>query len=231
MSLLEIKNLTNNYGKFIALDDVSLSAESGKIIGLLGPNGSGKTTLLKCVAGLLTVEKGEITVDGSPVGEDTKKIVSFLPERTYLDNNATVEESMKFFVKFYEDFDEDKARELLRILNVNPMSKLKTLSKGTKEKVQLVLVMSRHAKLFLLDEPIAGVDPSAREFILQTIIKKHEEGATIIISTHLIRDIEEILDDYVFISYNKIVASGSATAVHAEGKTVDETFREMFRCQ
>ena len=228
MNLLEVKSLTKRYGKYVALDDVSINVEGGKIIGLLGPNGSGKTTFLKCVAGLLTIDGGEITVDGEPVGVETKKIVSFLPERTYLDSGSTVKECIEFFREFYEDFDEDKAYSLLNSLGVASDAKLSTLSKGTREKVQLVLVMSRKAKL--LDEPLGGVDPAAREFILNAILSKYREGATIIVSTHLILDVEEILDEYIFVQNNKFTAYGNVHALHAEGKTLDGLFREAFRC-
>lgn len=229
-NILEIENLTKRYGNFTALDRLNIKVGGGKIIGLLGPNGSGKSTLLKCVAGLLTAEEGRILVDGMPVGVETKKIVSFLPERTYLDPSMTVKECLKFFGTFYEDFDRDKALGMLQTLQVSEEAKLKTLSKGTKEKVQLVLVMSRKSKLFLLDEPIGGVDPAAREFILNTILSSYRNGATVIVSTHLIRDVEEILDEYIFLQYNHFTAYGSVKELHDKGQTVDELFREVFRC-
>ena len=226
---LEVTNLTKRYGKNVALDNVSISIEGGKIIGLLGPNGSGKTTFFKCIAGLLTHE-GNILVHGYPVGVESKKIVSFLPERTYLDMNMKVCEVFDFFFDFYSDFDINRAYELLASLGVDKNAKMKTLSKGTKEKVQLIAVMARRALVYLLDEPIGGVDPAAREFIIKTILTRVNEGATIIISTHLIRDVEEILDEYIFINGSKFVSYGSVKQVHEQGKTVDEIFREVFRC-
>ncbi|MBQ7642421.1 MAG: ABC transporter ATP-binding protein [Clostridia bacterium] len=229
-NLLEVKNLTKRYGAITALDNVNIKIAGGKIIGLLGPNGSGKTTFLKCVAGLLTVDGGEILVDGIPVGSETKKSVSFLPERTYLDPSRTVRETIDFFKTFYEDFDERNAYSLLSSLGVDPAARLSALSKGTKEKVQLVLVMARRAKLFLLDEPLGGVDPAAREFILNTILAKYREGSTIIVSTHLILDVEEILDEYIMVNGNTFSAYGSVKALHEKGKTLDGLFREEFRC-
>ena len=229
-NVLEVKNLTKRYGKFTALDDVSISVEGGKIIGLLGPNGSGKTTFLKCLAGLLKIDEGEVLIDGKKVGGETKKVVSFLPERTYLDSSSTVIETINFFKEFYDDFDEQKACAMLETLGVDKNAKMRTLSKGTKEKVQLILVMSRNAKLFLLDEPLGGVDPAAREFILNTILTKYKDGSTIIVSTHLILDVEEILDEYIFVQNNKLTAYGSVKAIHEQGKTVDGLFREAFRC-
>ena len=228
-SALEVKNLNKKYGNFLALDNVNITINGGKIIGLLGPNGSGKSTFFKCVSGLLTYE-GQILVHGRPVGAESKKIVAFLPERTYLDLNMTVCEVFDFFFEFYDDFDVNRAYELLATLGVDRNAKLKTLSKGTKEKVQLIAVMARKAQVYLLDEPIGGVDPAAREFIIHTILTRVNEGATIIISTHLIRDIEDILDEYIFINGSKFISYGSVKDVHDQGKTVDEVFREVFRC-
>lgn len=226
---IEIKNLTKKYGKVVALDDVNLTIGRGKIVGLLGPNGSGKTTLFKCLAGLLTFQ-GDVKIMGNPIGENSKKVVSYLPERTYLDLSMKVEDVFNLFMEFYEDFDVVRAYELLNSLKVDKTAQLKTLSKGTKEKVQLIAVMARRADVYLLDEPIGGVDPAAREFIMNTILTRIDDGGTIIISTHLIRDIEEILDEYIFINGSKVFAHGDAKAVHEEGKTVDEIFREVFRC-
>ena len=226
---IEIKNLTKKYGKFVALDDVNLTIGRGKIVGLLGPNGSGKTTLFKCLAGLLTFQ-GDVKIMGYPIGENSKKVVSYLPERTYLDLSMKVEDVFNLFMEFYEDFDVVRAYELLNSLKVDKTAQLKTLSKVTKEKVQLIAVMARRADVYLLDEPIGGVDPAAREFIMNTILTRIDDGGTIIISTHLIRDIEEILDEYIFINGSKVFAHGDAKAVHEEGKTVDEIFREVFRC-
>lgn len=229
MALLEINNLTKKYGKFVALDGVNLSLGEGKIVGLLGPNGSGKTTLMKCVAGLLTPDGGSITVDGKPIGAGTKKIVSFLPERTYLRPTQTVASVLEYFSLFYEDFDVSAAEKMLNVLGVNKKAELKTLSKGTKEKVQLIAVMARRARLYLLDEPIGGVDPAAREFIIETILSRFKSGATIVVSTHLIRDVEEILDEYVFVRGCRLGEPGSAKEVHESGRTIDEIFREEFR--
>lgn len=229
MALLEINNLTKKYGKFVALDGVNLSLGEGKIVGLLGPNGSGKTTLMKCVAGLLTPDGGSITVDGKPIGAETKKIVSFLPERTYLRPTQTVASVLEYFSLFYEDFDVSAAEKMLNVLGVNKKAELKTLSKGTKEKVQLIAVMARRARLYLLDEPIGGVDPAAREFIIETILSRFKSGAMIVVSTHLIRDVEEILDEYVFVRGCRLGEPGSAKEVHESGRTIDEIFREEFR--
>lgn len=229
MALLEINNLTKKYGKFVALDGVNLSLGEGKIVGLLGPNGSGKTTLMKCVAGLLTPDGGSITVDGKPIGAETKKIVSFLPERTYLRPTQTVASVLEYFSLFYEDFDVSAAEKMLNVLGVNKKAELKTLSKGTKEKVQLIAVMARRARLYLLDEPIGGVDPAAREFIIETILSRFKSGATIVVSTHLIRDVEEILDEYVFVRGCRLSEPRSAKEVHESGRTIDEIFREEFR--
>lgn len=229
MALLEINNLTKKYGKFVALDGVNLSLGEGKIVGLLGPNGSGKTTLMKCVAGLLTPDGGSITVDEKPIGAETKKIVSFLPERTYLRPTQTVASVLEYFSLFYEDFDVSAAEKMLNVLGVNKKAELKTLSKGTKEKVQLIAVMARRARLYLLDEPIGGVDPAAREFIIETILSRFKSGATIVVSTHLIRDVEEILDEYVFVRGCRLGEPGSAKEVHESGRTIDEIFREEFR--
>ena len=233
MSILECKNLRKAYkkGNFV-LDGLNLSVPKGKIVGLLGPNGCGKSTLIKIITGLLQPNSGEVLIDGKPVGEETKAIVSYLPERTYFNAWMRVSELIKYFEEFYEDFDPCRARKLLSDLNIDEKSKLKSLSKGTKEKVQLILVMSRKAKLYLLDEPIAGVDPAAREYILSTIISNYDPDASIIITTHLITDVEQVLDEFVFISYGgKILKQGSVDETRAEtGKSLDELFREVFRC-
>ena len=226
---IEISGLTKKYGNLTALDNVSIAIEGGKIVGLLGPNGSGKSTFFKCLAGLLTFS-GEVKIHGENIGAKTKSIVSYLPERTYLDMGMTAKEVFSLFNEFYADFDIDRAYKLLASLNVDPSVRLRTLSKGTKEKIQLIAVMARKAKVYLLDEPIGGVDPAAREFIISTILTRVNEGATIIISTHLIRDIEEILDEYIFINGSKLITYGNVKAVHEKGKTVDEEFREVFRC-
>ena len=202
--ILECRNLVKKFSNKDALKGIDLKINPGRIVGLLGPNGSGKSTLIKLANALLTPTSGEILINGKKPGIESKEIVSYLPERTYLNNWMKVSDIINFFSDFYKNFNKDKAYDMLQKLNINPNDKLKTMSKGTKEKVQLILVMSREAKLYLLDEPIAGVDPAARDYILNTIISNYSEDATIIISTHLISDIERILDDVVFISYGYI---------------------------
>ncbi|MEG1255766.1 ABC transporter ATP-binding protein [Clostridium sp.] len=229
--ILECKGLVKKYGNKEALKGIDLTLEKGKIIGLLGPNGSGKTTLIKLANGLLKPTAGEVKIAGFTQGIETQKIVSYLPERTYLNEWMKVSDIIAFFKDFYEDFDEKRAYDMLNKLNIESDVKLKTLSKGTKEKVQLILVMSRQAQLYLLDEPIAGVDPAARDYILNTIISNYNENATVIISTHLIADIEKILDDVIFISNGEIMLQKSVDEIReSSGKTVDELFREVFKC-
>lgn len=233
MNILECKNLTKAYKKNVpVLQNFNLAISAGRIIGLLGPNGCGKSTLIKLIAGLLQPNSGEITVGGYPVGEQTKALISYLPERTYFSSGMKVEGLVKYFKDFYEDFDSDRAYKLLSDLGINPKANLKSLSKGTKEKVQLILVMSRNARLYLLDEPIAGVDPAAREYILSTIVGNYNPEASIIITTHLITDVEQVLDDYVFLSFGgRILRAGNAEDTRNEtGKSLDELFREVFRC-
>lgn len=230
-TILECKNLSKKYGRKLALDGINLSLNSARIIGLLGPNGSGKTTLIKLINGLLAPTKGELFINGNAPGVETKKIVSYLPERTYLDETQKVSESITFFEDFYEDFDRTRAISMLEKLHIDPNSRIKTLSKGTKEKVQLILVMSRHAKLYCLDEPIAGVDPAARDYILSTIINNYEQDSTILISTHLISDVENILDEVVFIQNGHIVLQNDVEDIRFnQGKSVDVLFREVFKC-
>lgn len=229
--ILECKNLTKRYGNKTALDKISFSLERGKIIGLLGPNGSGKTTLIKLLNGLLVPTEGEILVDGLNPGVETKKIVSYLPERTYLNSWMKVCDLIDYFSDFYEDFDPNRAYDMLQRLNINPSDRLRTMSKGTKEKVQLILVMSRRASLYCLDEPIAGVDPAARDYILSTILNNYDENATIIISTHLISDVENILDDVVFIQNGQIRMIDSVDNIRfTQNKSIDTLFREVFKC-
>ena len=228
--ILEIKHLTKNYGDITALSDVTLSLEGGKIIGLLGSNGSGKTTLLKTIAGILQPTSGTVTVDGMEIGTETKKIVSYLPERTYLYSWMRTRDIIDYFDDFYEDFNKENALRMLKALSVNENAKLKTLSKGTREKVQLVLVMSRKAKVYLLDEPIAGVDPVAREFILETILSNRAPDSMILISTHLITDVEKVLDSFVFIRDGKLLMKQDVESVRESGKTVDELLREVYKC-
>ena len=233
MNILECRNLHKSYkDKLHVLYDMNLQIPAGKIVGLLGPNGCGKSTFIQLVAGLLQPDSGKIYIDGNEVGEKSKAIVSYLPERTYFNSWMRVEEIIKYFSEFYEDFDIARAYQLLQDLNISSTARLKTLSKGTKEKIQLILVMSRNAKLYLLDEPIAGVDPAAREYILSTIVSNYNPDATIIITTHLITDVERILDDFIFLSFGgKILKSGNAEAVRNEsGKSLDELFKEEYRC-
>ncbi len=229
--ILECRNLTKCYDNKIALNKITLSLERGKIIGLLGPNGSGKTTLIKLLNGLLVPTEGSIFVDGHTPGIETKKIVSYLPERTYLSMHMRVSEIINYFADFYSDFDKNRAYDMLKHLNINPSDRLRTMSKGTKEKIQLILVMSRRASLYCLDEPIAGVDPAARDYILSTILNNYDENATIIISTHLISDVENILDDVVFIQNGQIRLSDSVDNIRFnQRKSVDSLFREVFKC-
>lgn len=231
MNLVEFKNVNKSYGKKIALDDVSFSIKKGKIVGLLGPNGSGKTTIIKLINDLLVEDNGSILIEGNKPGIDTKKKVSYLPERTYLNMNVKVIDLLKYFEDFYDDFDINKATELLKKLNIDENDKLKTMSKGTKEKVQLILVMSRKADLYVLDEPIGGVDPAGRDYILETILTNFNEDSSLLISTHLISDIENILDDVIFIKNGKIVLNENAENIREKtGKTIDSLFREEFKC-
>ena len=230
-TVLKVANLTKKYGTHTALGGVTFSVPKGRIVGLLGPNGSGKTTLLKLVAGVLTPTSGEISVCGEAVGTKSKALVSYLPDRTYFSKNQTIVQQMEFFQDFYADFDRNRAEKMLAILNIDPKVRLGTLSKGNQEKVQLVMVMSRRAKLYLLDEPIGGVDPAARDYILNTIIGNYDPEATVIISTHLISEVEQVLDDYLFVHKGRIFQGGSvAKAKEESGKTLDEVFREVFRC-
>lgn len=214
-----------------ALNGVSLTLPAGKIVGLLGPNGSGKTTLMKILAGVLREDAGTVLLDGKRVGEETKAIVSYLPERTYFNPVMKVSECVDFFVDFYADFDRKRAEDMLRTLNVPMDARMKTLSKGTKEKVQIVLVMSRRAKLYLLDEPIGGVDPATREYILNTIIGNYDPSASVLISTHLIADVENVLDAFMFLKDGQIVMENSVDAVREENaQSLDALFREVFKC-
>lgn len=229
--ILECKGLTKKFGSKIALNNVNLTLGRGQIIGLLGPNGSGKSTLIKLANELLTPTSGEILVSGKNPGIETKKIVSYLPEKTYLNDWMRVHEIIELFKDFYEDFKPEKAYDMLRSLNINANDRLKTMSKGTKEKVQLILVMSREAELYLLDEPIGGVDPAARDYILKTILSNYNENGTVVISTHLISEIENILDYVVFINQGQVALTASVDEIRSEkGKSVDALFREVFRC-
>ena len=229
--ILSISRLTKRYGVHAALDNVSLELPQGEIIGLLGPNGSGKTTLLKICAGLLTPNAGSVAICGEAVGPETKALVSYLPDRTYLSDRQKVREQLDYFADFYEDFDRQRAEAMLWDLGISPDARFGTLSKGNREKVQLVLVMSRRARLYLLDEPIGGVDPAARDYILNTIINNYDPQATVLISTHLIADVEPVLNGYIFLHQGHVIGSGNVEQVRQEsGKSLDELFREVFRC-
>lgn len=228
---IECRGLSKYFGTNPALHDFSISLPAGKIIGLLGPNGSGKTTLIKLACGLLTPTEGEILVCGHKPGMESKALVSYLPERTYLPDWMTVMDCLRYFQDFYADFDYDRAVAMLESLQVPANAQMKTLSKGTKEKVQLVLVMSRRARVYLLDEPIGGVDPAARDYILNTILKNYSEDSTVLISTHLISDVEKVLDEFLFIQNGQLVSYASTDSLREDlGKSIDQYFREVFRC-
>lgn len=229
--LLTCTGLTKQYGSKAALDNLNLTLPRGRIIGLLGPNGSGKTTLIKLINGLLAPTAGQLYINGNEPGPDTKKVVSYLPERTYFNSWMKVNDILDFFCDFYADFHRNRAEDMLQRLGIDPTARLSTMSKGTKEKVQLIMVMSRDADLYCLDEPIGGVDPAARDYILQTIISNYNENASVLISTHLISDIENVLDDVIFIQNGHIRLHTSVDAIREqEGKSVDTLFREVFRC-
>ena len=230
-AILECNSLSKRFSNVKALSNVNLSLERGRIVGLLGPNGSGKTTLIKLINGLLVPSEGTLLIDGKEPGSETKKIVSYLPDKTFLPEWMRVSDTLEFYKDFYEDFDMNKALDMLKRLQLDPNRKLKALSKGTKEKVQLILVMSRNADLYCLDEPIGGVDPAARDYILNTIITNYNENATVLISTHLIADIEKVLDDVIFIKDGQITLQSSVDDIRMkEGKSVDSLFREVFKC-
>ena len=231
MELLECIDLCKRYGDKLVLKDINLKISRGKIIGLLGKNGTGKSTLIKLINDLLTPTSGRVLVNGKEVGIESKRIISYLPERTYLDKSMTVEKVIKYFEDFYDNFDSKKARKLLQKLDLDINQKLSKMSKGMQEKVQLVLVMSRKADLYILDEPLGGVDPATRDYILDTILTNFNEGASVIISTHLIADIERILDEVIFIDKGKIILhSNSDELREKENASVDEIFRRMFKC-
>ena len=229
--ILECKGLTRKFNHFFALSNVDLTLEHGEIIGLLGPNGSGKTTLIKLINGLLLPTDGQITINGSVPGVETKKIVSYLPERGCLDERRRISELISYYSDFYSDFDVSRAHTMLKDLDIDPSLRLKTLSKGTKEKVQLILVMSRDAQLYVLDEPIGGVDPAARDYILRTILTNYNEDASVLISTHLIADVENVLDRVLFLQNGQITLNASVDEIRrGHKKSVDALFREVFRC-
>jgi len=231
MELLKCENINKNFGQKAVLKNVNLTIPRGKIIGLLGKNGTGKSTLIKLINDLLVPNSGTILINGKPVGVESKRVISYLPERTYLDKSMTVQEVIKFFSEFYPDFDTSKALLLLKDLDLDVHMKLSKMSKGMQEKVQLVLVMSRKAELYILDEPLGGVDPATRDYILDTILTNFADGASVIISTHLIADIERILDEVIFIDKGKIVLHSDCDELRDQHKaSIDEVFRRMFKC-
>ncbi len=231
MAILECSGLTKRYGAKTALDGFSVKIEPGKIVGLLGPNGSGKTTLLKLANGLLTPNGGEVLINGEKPGVESKKITSYLPDRNYLPDWMNFDKLADFFEDFYSDFDRTRAEDMISRLNLDRKMSIHQMSKGTKEKVQLIMTMSRRAKLYLLDEPIGGVDPATRDYILETIIRNYDSEASVVISTHLISDVEKILDDAIFINEGKMVLCSSVDEIREQhNKSVDEYFREVFRC-
>ncbi|MBE6749908.1 MAG: ABC transporter ATP-binding protein [Ruminococcaceae bacterium] len=231
MTLLKCENLYKRFGKTEILKDINLDIKSGKIIGLLGKNGMGKTTLIKCINDLLTVSSGKVLINGKEIGVESKSVISYLPERTYLDKSLSVNETIKYFATFYKDFDSEKACRLLKDLGLDTAQKLNKMSKGMLEKVQLVMVMSRKADLYILDEPLGGVDPATRDYILDTILTNFDDGASVIISTHLISDIERILDEVIFINNGEIVLHRDTDELRAEQNgSIDEIFRRMFKC-
>ena len=231
MPILECVDLSKRFGSVQALDNVNFTIEPGRVVGLLGPNGSGKTTLLKLANGLLTPTDGEILIDGDAPGKKSRSLVSYLPDKPYLADWMKVRQLLDFFEDFYDDFDRDRAMEMLLRLNIGEDMRIKEMSKGTREKTQLILVMSRKAKLYLLDEPIGGVDPATRDYILDTIIRNYNPEAAVVISTHLIADVEQVLDDVIFIDKGRIVLQSSVDDIREErGMSVDQYFREVFRC-
>ena len=228
--IVRCENLTKRYGNLVALNRINFTLESGKIVGLLGPNGSGKTTLIKLLNGLLTPTEGTLLIAGQPIGVESKKIVAYLPDNSYLNSWMTVKQIVSYFTDFYEDFRPEVAYEMLSRLDIAPERKLKTLSKGNKEKVCLILVMSRNARLYVLDEPIAGVDPAARDYVISTIINNYNPEATVVISTHLIADIEQILDEVVFLKDGNVALQKTVDEIRTEHeKSIDELFREVFK--
>lgn len=231
LPLLEIKNVHKKYLSHSVLEGVGFSIPRGKIVGLLGPNGCGKTTILKLISGLLQLDEGEIRINGICPGQQTKSMISYLPERSYLNDWMKISDILNLFSDFYTDFDRERAEQMLTDLKISKEEKLKTMSKGTKEKVQLILVMSRRASLYLLDEPIGGVDPATREYILHTILKNFDENSSILITTHLIQDVETIFDQVLFLNQGKIVIDGEVDEIREKyGKSIDGLFREVFRC-
>ena len=231
MELLECKNLCKEFDNKPILQDINLKIPRGKIIGLLGKNGAGKTTLIKLINDLLTPSSGEILINGEKPGVHSKEITAYLPERTYLDKGMTIKQAIKYFEEFYKNFDSEKAIKLLKDLNLDKDTKISKMSKGMQEKLQLILVMSRQAELYILDEPLGGVDPATRDYILDTILSNFNEGASVIISTHLISDIERILDEVIFVDQGKILLASSADEFrNKENASIDDVFRRYFKC-
>ncbi len=231
MAILECKNLSKRYGKVEALDHVDLKIEPGRIVGLLGPNGSGKTTLIKLANGLLTPSEGEVLINGKAPGRESRAVVSYLPERTAIPNWMSVNQLLEFYGDFYPDFRREAAEEMLARLEIQPKQRIRQMSKGTREKVQLIMTMSRKAQLYLLDEPIGGVDPATRDYILQTIIGSYDPQAAVVISTHLIADVEKVLDDVIMLKQGKVLVQAAADELREErGMSVDQIFREVFKC-
>ena len=230
MTLLALENVSKSYGATAALDNISLEISAGKIVGLLGPNGSGKTTLIKLINGLLQPDKGRVLINGQDPSPATKAIVSYLPDTTYLNEQMKVKDALTYFQTFYQDFNLERAQNLLSDLGISEDSRLKQLSKGNKEKVQLILVMSREARLYVLDEPIGGVDPAARDYILNTIINNYSPTSSVLISTHLISDIESVLDEIIFLKNGKVVRQGNVDDIRYEsGESIDQLFRQEFK--
>jgi len=231
MARIEIENLTKAFGTKVALDGVTLSLEKGQIVGLLGPNGSGKTTMIKILTGLLTPNSGEVRINGMKPGVETKEVVAYLPDRNALPDYMTSEQLIRMYSDFFVDFNKEKAERMLGELGVDMKQEMRRMSKGTKEKLQLCLVMAREADVYLLDEPIGGVDPATRDYILKTIISNYNEEAVVVISTHLIQDIESVLDDVIFLKEGRVVLHDQADAIREEkGESIDKVFREVFKC-
>lgn len=230
-NLVEIRNLTKEYGKFVALKGISLDLPKGSIVGLLGPNGSGKTTTIKVITNLLMNYKGSVMIDGNEPGVYTKGIISYLPDRNFISEKWTVSYAVEYFADFFPDFDQEKAKNLINSMGINPNKRFKSLSKGTKEKVQLVLILSRRAKLYIFDEPIAGVDPAARDLIFQLILNHRSPESTIVISTHLVSEVEEILDDVIFLKNGEVIYNGSKEELKTKygNKSINDIFREVYR--
>jgi ABC-2 type transport system ATP-binding protein len=227
--LLECRSLCKSYGALPVLFNWNITIVKGRIVGLLGPNGSGKTTLIKLINGLLTPTSGEVLICGNRPGVESKKVISYLPDKDALDSSMRVENTIELYKDFFEDFSEERMYGMLKRLNIDPVTKIGTLSKGNREKVRLILTMSREAKLYVLDEPIGGVDPAARDYILDTIIKNYSPESSILLSTHLISDVERILDDVIFVSNGQIMLAEAADNIRAQGKSVDQLFRETYR--